>query len=146
MVKKVAGMDAFHEFVKNWEAYLNQDSVLQERTAHFKSTLEKEQTIVEVEVEGRGVFSVELKEKGFQIRKGKAALPLLGWKVPLFLFKEALLGKERILYALLDTRCRLFFDTPHFTHWDGITALEIILLACEMVKKSPEMRKIAEEI
>jgi hypothetical protein len=146
MVKKVAGMDVFHEFVQNWEAYLNQDSVLEERTAHFKSTLEKGQTIVELEVEGKGVFSVELKEKGFQIRTGKAALPLLGWKVPLSLFKEALLGKERILYALLDTRCRLSFDTPHFTHWDGITALEIILLACEMVKKSPEMRKIAEEM
>ncbi|HUT84791.1 MAG TPA: hypothetical protein VMX95_09085 [Thermodesulfobacteriota bacterium] len=139
-------MNLFQKFVEGWETYLNQDPVLRERTAHFKSTLEEGKAVVMVEVEGRGVFSVELKEKGFQIRSGKAALPLLGWKVPLSLFKEALLGKERILYALMDKGCRLSFDTPHFTHWDGITALEIILLACEMVKKSPEMRKIAEEM
>ena len=139
-------MNLFEEFVQKWEAYLNQDPVIQERTAHFKSTLAEEKALVELEVEGNSILTVERKGRKFEIRRDKASLPLLSWRVPLSLFKEVLLGKERILYALLDKRCKLSFDTPNFSHWNGVTALEIILSACEMVKKSPEMRKIAEEM
>jgi hypothetical protein len=139
-------MNLFQKFVEGWETYLNQDPVLRERTAHFKSTLAEEKALVELEVEGNSILTVERKGQKFQIREGKASMPLLSWRVPLSIFKEVLLGKERILYALMDKGCRLSFDTPHFTHWNGVTALEIILSACEMVKRSPEMKKIAEEL
>jgi len=57
-----------------------------------------------------------------------------------------LLGYERIVYALLDNECTLSFDTPHFTHWDGITALAVILTAQEMVKKDLAVKKLVEEL
>jgi len=139
-------MDVFQAFAQGWETHLNQDPVIRARTAHIKSTLKEGKPLVEVEVEARGVLTVEQKGGTFQIGRDKASHPLLSWRVPLSLFKEVLLGKERILYALLDKRCGLSFDTPHFSHWNGVTALEIILLACEMVKKSPEMRRLAEEL
>jgi hypothetical protein len=119
---------------------------LQARNAHFKSTIEQGKAMVEVEVEGKGVYTVELKGERLHIRSGRASIPLLSWRVPLDLLKDVLLGKERILYALLDKRCRLSFDTPNFTHWNGTTALKVILSACEMVKRSPEMRRLVEEL
>jgi hypothetical protein len=57
-----------------------------------------------------------------------------------------LLGKERIVYALLDKECTLSFDSPHFTHWNGTTALAVILAAQEMVKKDPGMKKMVEDL
>ncbi len=139
-------MAALDEFMHNWEKYLNQDAVLNKRNEHIQSTIKEGKDVVELDIKERGVLTVELKEKGFQLKKDKAEKPLLSWSVPATLFKEVLLGKERIIYALLDKECTLSFDSPHFTHWNGTTALAVILAAQEMVKKDPGMKKMVEDL
>jgi hypothetical protein len=139
-------MDALYKFMQRWKEYLDQEMELKKRIKHIRSTIDEGRAVVEVDVKSRGVFTIELKEKRFILRKGKAVQPLLSWSVPASLFKEMLLGKERILYAILDKGCTLSFDTPHFTHWDGTTALAVVLAAQEMVKRVPEVKKMVEEI
>jgi hypothetical protein len=129
-----------------WEESLNRDAMLTRRIAHIKSTIKEGKAVIELEIEGKGIFTMVLARKRFQLTSGKSTTPLLRWRVPLTLFKEVLLGKEKILYALLDKVGALSFDTPHFTHWNGATALATILIAQEMVKKDHETRKILENI
>lgn len=137
-------MDCFQEFIQTWELVLNQDKTLQERLAHLKADL-KERALFEIEIGEKGIFTVKQKEGTLQIVKEKALSPLIRWVVPLSLFKEVLLSRERILYALLDKRCKLYFAAHCFTHTNGITSLMILLLACEMVKKSPAMQALVQE-
>jgi hypothetical protein len=139
-------MDSLSELVHKWEKSLNQDVVLKRRIEHIQSSIKEGRAVVEVNIKERGVFTISLEEKKFHLKPRKASKPLLSWKVPLPLFKEVLLGNERIAYALLDKGCMLSFDTPHFTHWDGITALSVILTAQEMVKKDPGIKKVVEEL
>ena len=139
-------MDTLGKFMQEWEKYLNQDVVLKRRNEHIQSSIEEGKAVVEIDIRGRGVFTIILKEKRFYLREGKITQPLLSLSVPLSLFKEMLVGKERILYALLDKECALSFDTPHFTHWNGTTALAVILAAQEVVKKVPKVKKMVEEL
>ena len=139
-------MDTLNKFVHKWEESLNQDAVLKRRIEHIQSALEEGREVLEVGIEKKGVFTISLEEKKFYLKSRKASKPLLSWKVPLPLFKQMLLGYERIVYALLDNECTLSFDTPHFTHWDGITALAVILTAQEMVKKDLAVKKLVEEL
>ena len=139
-------MNALDKFAEKWEEYLNSDVVVKRRIEHVNSAIEEGRAVAEVDIKDRGVFTVELKGNKFHLRSGRGSKPLLSWVVPATLFREMLLGKERILYAMLDKECTLSFDTPHFTHWDGITALAVILAAQEMVKNVPEAKKLAEEM
>jgi hypothetical protein len=139
-------MNSIHDFMHKWEESLNRDAMLARRIDHIKSTIEEGKAVIEIEIDGRGIFTMVLEEKKFRLTSGKSTTPLLRWRVPLTLFKEVLLGKEKILYALLDKVGALSFDTPHFTHWNGATALATILIAQEMVKKDHETRKILENI
>lgn len=137
-------MSVFHEFIRHWEASLNQDSELQKLITHHKSSIADGQALLELNVKDRGVFSVSLQGKKFQIKPGRAGKPLLSWDVPLALFKAMVFGNERILYVLMDQACTLAFDTPNFTHWNGTTVLAVILMAREMVKSNPACKKLAE--
>jgi hypothetical protein len=139
-------MDALQEFAQHWDAYLKQDAVLNKRNKHLQSTITDGRAVVELCVQGKAVFTVSLKGGHFQLRSGKADSPLLSWSVPIALFKEVLLGKERILYALLDRTCTLTFDSPAFTHWNGITALGVILAAQEMVRNNAALKRLVEGI
>ncbi|MBW2183413.1 MAG: hypothetical protein JRF49_06070 [Deltaproteobacteria bacterium] len=55
-----------------------------------------------------------------------------------------MLGKQRLIYGLLDSRGILSFDTPSFTHWNGATIIEMLFLASEMSVKNSEVSKLVE--
>ena len=139
-------MESMQAFMQEWEEYLNRDPILKKRNNNYKSTISEGEAIVEVEVEGRGLLTVELVGERLKVRPDKAAHAILSWSVPLPLFKEVLLGSEKLLFALVDGRCKLSFHTPRFTHWNGTTALAVILAAQEMVKRSPEARSLLEAL
>lgn len=139
-------MEALQEFKEKWQAALRQDDVLNKRNKHIQSSIKDGSAVVELTIQDKAVFTVSLKAGEFQLQEGKAKTPLLSWSLPGKLFKEVLLGKERILYALLDKGCTLSFNSSQFTHWNGITALGVILVAQEMMRKNPEMKRIAEAL
>ena len=141
-------MDTLHIVMRKLEEYLNNEPVLQRRNAHIKSTIKDGKDLVELDIQGTdaGTFTIQVKGKKFLVRTGAATVPLLTWSVPLALFKDVLLGKVKILYTMLDPSCTLTFDSPNFTHWNGITALAVILMAQEMVKKNPELKQMVATI
>ncbi len=95
-------MNALDKFAEKWEEYLNSDVVVKRRIEHVNSAIEEGRAVAEVDIKDRGVFNIELKGNKFHLRPGRGSKPLLSWAVPATLFREMLLGKERILYAMLD--------------------------------------------
>jgi len=139
-------MEPLQELIHRWERYLNQDPVLKKRNDHIKSTIADGKDVFELEVKDRGTFTVKLQDKKFLLRSGKAEQPLMSWSVPMGLYKKVLLGEERIAFAMLDETSTVSFDTTNFTHWNGATALGVILMTREMVKRDTEIKKLAESI
>ncbi|MEI6127469.1 MAG: hypothetical protein WCQ99_13055 [Pseudomonadota bacterium] len=136
-------MDTFEKLMNQWEHTLNADHELGERNKSPYSTIEGKAAI-QLEVGKQTPYSVHVKDGKFSIRKGMADRPLLCWQVPGSVFKEVLLGKHRLIFSILDPAARLSFDTPNFTHWNGATIIEMLLLAHEMTAQNQEISKIVE--
>ena len=59
-------------------------------------------------------------------------------------FKDVMLGKHRLIFSMLDPSVTLLFDSANFTHWNGATVIEMLLLAHEMTAQNKEISKIVE--
>lgn len=140
-----SSMDNFAKIMSSWEEVLNCDAELEERNKSIYSSL-KERTAIQLEIEGQTSYIVDVSGSKFKIHQGSAANPLICWKLPASLFKDVMLGKQRLIYGLLDSRGTLSFDTPNFTHWNGATIIEMLFLASEMCVKSSEVSKLVEEL
>ena len=127
-------MDNVAAIMKSWEEVLNSDHELAERNESMYSSVEG-RTAIQIELEGQSPYMVDVRDGTFKVKQGLGKNPLLNWKLPVSLFKDVMLGKQRLIYGLLDPRGTLAFDTPNFTHWNGATIIEMLFLACEMGKK-----------
>ena len=136
-------MDNVATIMKRWEAVLNSDEELAERNKSIYSSVEG-RTAIQIELEGQSSYTVEIKKGKFKVQKGSDKKPLLTWKLPVVLFKGVMLGEQRLIYALLDPRGALSFDTPNFSHWNGATIIEMLFLACEMGQKESKIAKLVE--
>lgn len=136
-------MDNFAKIMNRWEEMLNCDAELEERNKSIYSSLEG-RTAVQLEVEGQPSYIVDISSGKFKVHQGSAESPLLSWKLPVSLFRDVMLGKYRLIYSLLDSRGTLSFDTPHFTHWNGATIIEMLFLASEISVKNSEVSKLVE--
>jgi len=136
-------MDNFAEIMKRWEEVLNNDVELEERNKSIYSSLEG-RTAIQLEVEGQPSYLVDVNAGKFKVHQGSTTTPLLSWKLPVAVFKDVMLGKDRLIYSLLDPKGVLSFDTPHFTHWNGATIIEVLYLACEMRTEHQEVSKLVE--
>ena len=136
-------MDAFEKLMNNWEQILNADAELAERHKSPYSTIEGK-TAIQLEVGKQSPYSVHVQDGKFSIRKGTADRPLLCWRVPRSVFKDVMLGNHRLIFSILDPAGTLSFDTANFTHWNGATIIEMLLLAHEMTAQNKEMSKIVE--
>lgn len=134
-------MEWLDNFIQRWEAMLNSDEELQLRTRDDASTLEGK-TAIQLRIEGAGHVAVNVKDGKLEINKNTSQSPLLCWNVPLALFKEVLLDKQPVLYALLDERGSLSFDTHNFTHFDGASIIEMLYLAQEVVKGDAQLQQL----
>jgi hypothetical protein len=138
-------MNRFAEIMFSWEQILNADEELRERNKNQYSTIEG-RTAIELVVGSQPVYGVEVKDGKFKVTIGIAEKPLLRWKVPEKVFKEVLLKEHQLMFNMLDPRGELSFDTPNFTHWNGATIIEMLLLAVEMITNSPAMAELAQEL
>lgn len=136
-------MDNLERFMKKWEEVLNNDQELKERNLNIASTLTG-RTAIQIEITGKPAYIVNVGEGGFTVCQGSAPKPLLTWKSSLDLFKEVILGKYRLVYGLLDPRGEVSFDSESFTHFNGATIIEMLLLAQELTAKDREIRKLVE--
>ncbi|MCK5187133.1 MAG: hypothetical protein KAR43_08365 [Deltaproteobacteria bacterium] len=138
-----SSIDVFAKIMSNWEEVLNSDAELEERNKSIYSSL-KGRVAIQLEVEGQPSYIVDISGGKFKVHQGSAASPLISWNLPVSLFKDVMLGKQRLIYGLLDSRGTLSFDTPSFTHWNGATIIEMLFLASEMSVKNSEVSKLVE--
>lgn len=136
-------MDNLATIMKRWEEVLNSDKELAERNKSIYSSVEG-RIPIQIDVEGQSPYKIEIKGGKFKIQKGSDKKSLLTWKLPVVLFKDVMLGKQRLIYAMLDPRGTLSFDTPNFSHWNGATIIEMLFLACEMGQKESNISKLVE--
>ena len=134
-------MDNFATIMERWGTILNSDEELAERNKSIYSSLEG-RTAINLEVAGQNPYRVDVSGGKFAVQQGSAEGPLLTWKLPPALLKDVMLGKQRLIYGLLDPRGTLAFDTPNFTHWNGATIIEILFLACEMGEKEAHISQL----
>jgi len=138
-------MSGLKKFMSSWEQALNADEELAERNQSPYSTIEGKAAVV-LDVKQLEPYTVSVEGGKFSIKKGAAKKPLLCWKVPGDVFKSAMLGEHKLMFSLLDPRNKLIFDTPNFTHWNGATIIEVLLLAQEMSVNNPEISKLVKEL
>jgi hypothetical protein len=138
-------MDNLEKFMSSWQKALNEDQELKERNKHISSTLEGK-TAIQLEIAKKPSYVVKVQEGRFTVCQGSAKTPLLQWKLSLDLFKDVMLGKYRLVYGLLDPRGEISFDRDNFTHWNGATIIEMLLLAQELVVKDSEASRLTREL
>jgi hypothetical protein len=138
-------MDRFAKIMRNWEHVLNADEELRERNKSQYSTIEG-RTAIELAVGNQPPYKVEVKDGKFKVSIGTADRPLLRWKMSGKIFTEVLQRRHQLLYSMLDPSVELSFDKPNFTHWNGATIIEMLLLAVEMITNSPAMAELAQEL
>jgi len=134
-------MDRFAKIMRNWEHVLNADEELHERNKSYYSTVEG-RTAIELIVGNQPPYKVEVKDGKFKVSIGTADKPLLRWKMPGEIFSEVLQRTHQLLYSMLDPRVELTFDTPCFTHWNGATIIEMLLLVSEMTLNNPDVKEL----
>ena len=138
-------MDNFATIMERWGTILNSDEELAERNKSIYSSLEG-RTAINLEVAGQNPYRVDVSGGKFAVQQGSAEGPLLTWKLPPALLKDVMLGKQRLIYGLLDPRGTLAFDTPNFTHWNGATIIEMLFLACEMGEKEAHISQLIKDL
>jgi len=163
---------SFEEFMEEWIKYLNNDPALQWRIKQpFFYSGDwpfgpgtgplREERMQELDVEGKELveltvpegpytYTIELREGKFRLKQDKAKKPLLSWTVPLALLKDTLTkGMEfsnRLVYILLDERCKLSFNTSEWSKPNGTTVFEVLVCAQELAEKNTGMRKIIKNL
>ena len=138
-------MDTIAKIMSNWEQTLNEDAELQERNQSPYSTIEGK-TAVQIDVGKHPSYTVSINGGKFKIKKGPAKKALFHWKVPCDIFKDVMLGHQKLVYSILDPQGKLLFHTSDFTHWNGATIIEMLLLAQEMTINNSTIKKLVEEL
>jgi len=138
-------MSTFEKIMTRWEEVLNSDAELAERNKSTYSTVEG-RTAIQLEVGKQQPWCVQVKDGKFKIQQGAGEHPLLTWKVPADVFKDVMLGTHRLIFSLLDLRGSLSFDSPNFSHWNGATIIEMLLLAQEMSTKNQEIATLVKKL
>lgn len=138
-------MSAFEKIMNSWEEVLNSDAELAERNRSTYSTIEG-RTAIQLEVDKQPPYSVQVLDGKFKIKQGAGEQPLLTWKVPPDVFKDVMLGKHRLIFSLLDPKGTLSFGTANFSHWNGATIIEMLLLAQELSTKNQEIASLVKKL
>lgn len=103
--------------------------------------------LIEISIpEAAATYIVELKKGKLGIKEGKAKKAMLSLQIPIDLLKKLLLSEERVAWTVLDERCKLSFDTPSWTYYEGLTIMEIFVCAQELVEKDSAMAELVKQL
>lgn len=101
--------------------------------------------LIELSVPKLFTYTFELKEGKFIIKEGSATgRPILRVRMPLDVFKEMILTKQRVIWALADPRNDLECIWPEIGWSDWITVLEILVIGQELVERVSTMWDLIE--
>ncbi|MEM2454937.1 MAG: hypothetical protein QXL85_07250 [Candidatus Bathyarchaeia archaeon] len=103
--------------------------------------------LIELKVDKLFVYTFELKEGKFIVRAGSAnGRPVLRVKMPKDVFKDMILTKQRVIWALADPRNEIECLWPEIGWSDWITVLEILVVGQELVERDPAMWDLIENL
>ncbi|MDI9619216.1 MAG: hypothetical protein QFX33_00120 [Candidatus Nezhaarchaeota archaeon] len=109
----------------------------------YPSTILHENDLIQIVVPEKLSWVVSLRNSVFTIRDGKAENPCLYIEMPLDLFKDMLLTKYRVVWALADERVKLMWrEGIGLSDW--ITILEVLVVAQEAVDRDPALWNLVE--
>jgi hypothetical protein len=92
-------------------------------------------------------YTFELKEGKYIVREGAATVrPVLRVEMPLDTFKDMVLTKQRVVWALADPRNKVECMWPEIGWSDWITVLEILVIGQELVEREPAMWDLIEAL
>ncbi|MDI9619205.1 MAG: hypothetical protein QFX33_00065 [Candidatus Nezhaarchaeota archaeon] len=115
------------------------------RARGYPSSILIGRDLIQVDVEGRSVYTISLSEEGvFKVEMRPAKNPILEVALPIFLFKELVLGKHRVIWALSDPKVRVRHSNG-ISLSDWVTVLEIFACMQELVERRPDLWRIVEE-
>jgi len=101
---------------------------------------------IEIEVLDRFIFTISIDKSGnFVVEMRKAFNPCLSVKMPIDVFKDMVLGRERVVYALADKRNDIKYDGDIGLS-DWITIFGILGKMQELVESDPHIWKLIEEL
>lgn len=111
----------------------------------YPSSILKGKDVIEIEVEGKGVYTIHVSKEGtFKVERRSAENPVLQVALPISLFKELVLGRYRVIWALSDPRARVkHMDGISLSDW--VTVLEIFACMQELVERRPDLWRAVEE-
>ncbi|MEM1779345.1 MAG: hypothetical protein QXU96_08325 [Ignisphaera sp.] len=102
--------------------------------------------IIEFEVPNYFVFTVHITEdRTLIVEPRRAVNPCLKVSMPLEVFKDMALGKERVIYALADKRNDIQYD-PTIALSDWITIFGVIEKIQELAESEPEVWDLLEKL
>jgi hypothetical protein len=103
--------------------------------------------LIELNVSKLFTCTIELKNGKFTIREGQASTrPILRVQMPPQVFKDMILTKQRVIWALADPRNNVECMWPEIGWSDWVTVLEILVIGQELVERNPAMWDAIENI
>lgn len=103
--------------------------------------------LIEISVPEKLEYTFGLFEGVFKVRKGGAeGTPVLRVEMPLDTFKNMILTKQRVIWALTDPRNKVECRWPEVAYSDWITTLELLVIGQELVERNPAMWDLVEAL
>lgn len=101
--------------------------------------------LITFKVKGSFTFTISINEDGmFSIEPRNGIDPILSVEMPSCLFKDMVLGKERVVYSLANPQNSVSYkEGIAFSDW--ITVFEVISALQELVESDPELWRSIEE-
>jgi len=110
---------------------------------YSKSILDGKE-LIEIEVPDAFYCVIKLSKGKFEVKKEKAKDPCLAFSMPFKLFKEMVLGKHKIIWALSDKSVRIKSCKQGISLSDWTTILEILVGVQDLAEMNPEMWRFWE--
>ena len=101
----------------------------------------------EISVPGFLKYTFGLTDGVSYVREGAAkGVPILRVEMPLDTFKDMILTKQRVIWALADPRNKVECMWPGVAYSDWITTLELLVIGQEVVERNPAMWDLIEDM
>lgn len=104
------------------------------------------QELVELEVLGAFHVTIALGKAKFKVSEGPAKKPLLSCRMPLELFRDMVLARHKVIWALCQKSAVVRVGDAKLGLSDWTTVLEVLACFTDMAEMDPEVWKFATSL